>query len=77
VLTAARAQSDASFSASTHTLSKLVLMLAMLRGRTRELPIGADRAVLTPPQLTSLGDPPAHESGDRGQEAVRQAGESE
>jgi hypothetical protein len=66
-------QSDASFAGATRTLSKLVLMAAMIRGRTRELPVGADRAVLTPAQLARLGDPPEHESGDAGAGAAQQA----
>jgi Trk-type K+ transport system membrane component len=69
-------QSDASFATSLSTVSKLVLMAAMIRGRTRELPIAIDRAVLTPHQLQQHGDPVEHEDGDRGETAANEAEES-
>jgi len=42
--------SDLSFSAAWHVLSKLVLLTVMLRGRHRILPMAIDRAVLLPGQ---------------------------
>jgi Trk-type K+ transport system membrane component len=69
-------QSSASFATSLGTLSKLVLMAAMIRGRTRELPIGVDRAILTPEQLKQHRDPPEHEEGDSGETAGQEAGQS-
>jgi hypothetical protein len=51
-------------------------MAAMIRGRTRELPIAIDRAVLTPHQLQQHGDPVEHEDGDRGETAANEAEES-
>jgi hypothetical protein len=51
-------------------------MAAMIRGRTRELPIAIDRAVMTPEQLKAHGDPPEHEGGDAGKSAANEAEES-
>jgi hypothetical protein len=48
-------------------------MAAMIRGRTRELPIVIDRAIMTPEELKQHGDPPEHETGDRGQQAAGEA----
>jgi hypothetical protein len=48
-------------------------MAAMIRGRTRELPIGVDRAILTPEQLRMHHDPPERESGDQGTSAAGEA----
>ena len=39
---------DYSFSGSWHTLSKLILMTVMIRGRHRILPMAIDRAVMVP-----------------------------
>lgn len=69
-------QSSASFATSLTTLSKLVLMAAMIRGRTRELPVGVDRAILTPEQLKRHRDPPEHEEGDGGETAGQEVGQS-
>ena len=41
---------DYSFSGSWHTLSKLILICVMIRGRHRSLPYAIDRAVLLPGQ---------------------------
>lgn len=41
---------DYSFSGAWHVLSKLILVLVMLRGRHRILPMAVDRAVLLPGQ---------------------------
>ncbi|KAK9900695.1 TrkH-domain-containing protein [Cystobasidium minutum MCA 4210] len=48
---------DTSISGSLRHLSKLILCITMLRGRTRGLPVLIDRAVLTPRQLRRYGDP--------------------
>lgn len=39
------------------TISKLVIILAMLRGRHRGLPVALDRAVLMPRELLSTSSP--------------------
>lgn len=64
---------NTSLASSFNTLSKLVLCALMLRGRTRGLPVAQDRAVMTPEQLKRIGDPPEHESGDRGKRAAKEA----
>ena len=48
-----------------HTLSKLILMVVMLRGRHRGLPMAIDRAVLLPGQeLMERMDREFHRTGD-------------
>lgn len=41
-------QANYSFSGALHTLSKLIIIAVMLRGRHRGLPIALDRAILLP-----------------------------
>jgi len=55
---------DYSFSGSWHTLSKLILICVMIRGRHRSLPYAIDRAVLLPGQ--ELMDKMDHEINERG-----------
>ncbi|KAF8633452.1 hypothetical protein AX17_004621 [Amanita inopinata Kibby_2008] len=57
-----------SFSGAFHTLSKLIIILVMLRGRHRGLPVAIDRAVMLPNEFPRDGNDDDDDSGEEGPE---------